>query len=132
VENELPENFKFAIPFNYEGVVCEKLTHFYNEKKFKRAGKTFVYVFSIKYLTLSGMDIEDSNISDDIYTFVNYDLPEITITQLMNANPKVDEVDEVDEGLEKLYDLLEKSISTLKDISISTLKDIRDKINEKS
>jgi hypothetical protein len=121
LENELPENFKVAIPYNWEGAVCEKLSHFYNGKKVKRVGKTFVYVFSIKYLSLCGMDIEDCHISDDIYTFVNYDLPEITITQLMNANPKVNEVDE---GLEILYDLLEKSISTLKDI--------RDNINEKS
>ena len=121
MENELPESFKICIPYNYEGVICGKLVGFYNEKRVKSVGKTFLYVFSLKYLSLCDMDIGDFNIDDDICSFVDYDLPEITITQLMNAKPKVNETDE---GFERLSRILKKTIEALQDI--------RANINEKS
>lgn len=115
MSTELPESFKIVIPQGYMNEVIDKLTSLSYKQIGSCVGSSFIYALysrTQERLTFFfGADLNDF--------FCHY-LPEITITQLMNARPKYIEMDK---GLQELSEYLNSVILRINNI--------RERIGEK-
>jgi hypothetical protein len=103
VENELPESFKVAIPKDHFRFILDKLNFLGFDIHNYYTLLSFANFFIINKRCVSHCI--------SINVFMDCSEPEITLTQLMSAKPKVNEIDE---GLKNLSDCLERCIETLK------------------